>query len=65
MSYHSWVALLISVVFTTILGPIFMGIMEAIQSDIENENKLTYNISNQYKWMFDSIQEGIIVVSQD
>jgi UDP-N-acetylmuramyl pentapeptide phosphotransferase/UDP-N-acetylglucosamine-1-phosphate transferase len=38
MSYHSWVALIISVVFTTILGPIFIRIMEAIQSDIENEN---------------------------
>ena len=63
MSYHAWIALVISVVFSLILGPIFMYMLEAIIAESMNFVKISFRLQNQYKWMLDSMQVGTVVIA--
>ena len=63
MSYHSWIALIISVMFSLILGPIFMYILDAIVQESMNFVRISFKLQNQYKWMLDSMQVGTVVIS--
>ena len=64
MSYHTYMALSISVVYTLILVPSFVFIIDALLNETIDEAKISYAQRNQFKWMFDSLQEGVIVIAE-
>jgi len=61
MSYHSIIALVIAILFTMILIPAFGLITNSIMQESIEEQKLSYYKQEQFKKMFDSLQDGIIV----
>ena len=55
--------LVIAVVFMVVLVPMFSNILLNLQNEIEKETEFCFNVKNQFKRMFDSLQEGIVVLS--
>ena len=55
--------LIIAVIFMVVLVPMFSNILLNLQNEIEKETEFCFNVKNQFKRMFDSLQEGIVVLS--
>ena len=55
MSYHAWIAMIIAIVFSLGLGPIFMYLLDAIVTESMNFVKISFKMQNQFKWMLDSM----------
>ena len=62
-NYQSLMTLVIAVIFMVILVPMFSNILLNLQNEIEKETEFCFNVKNQFKRMFDSLQEGIVVLS--
>lgn len=62
ISTHAVIALVIALVYTAILIPSFLYVTNAILKEAEDEALLSYQQRNKFKYMFDSLQQGIIVL---
>lgn len=62
MNYHTTVSLIIAIVYTSLMIPIFGTISSKVADDCIDEAKLSYQQRDGYRKMFDALQEGIIVV---
>lgn len=54
---------MISVVYIIILLPFFAKVFFNIQQAFMSEVRLSFGVKDQFKRMFDSLQEGIIVLN--
>ena len=62
LSYHTITALIIAILFTIILIPAFGYLTDAIMQEAINEMKINYQQKDNFRKMFDSLQEGIILI---
>jgi hypothetical protein len=62
MSELAVVTITISVLYLCLLIPAFLRITDAIMGEIRDEVMEATYMKSQFKLMFDSLQEGIIVV---
>ena len=62
MSNHCIYSVVIGVVYSCVLVPIFMMLSKAISNESLEEAQMLYREQDLYKRMFDSLQEGIIVM---
>lgn len=60
-TYESIVQVVIAVVYTLVLIPAFLYVVNCINSEYLEEANLAFMERNNYKKMFDALQEGIIV----
>ena len=65
MNLKTSVTISIAMIYVCILVPTFDHVSASIQNESQNEAKLTYGQKNEFKKMFDALQEGIIVVDKD
>ena len=63
MSYHSAISLSLSVLFMLILIPFFYMTCNYIIQEYEYESKINLSNSKQFKTIYDSLQEGIMMIS--
>ena len=64
VSYLSIASLMVSVGAIVMIIPMFQHVHESIIDEYLNEQKYAFNRENQFKKMFDSLQEGIIVMQK-
>ena len=62
-NWQSMVTIIIAVVYIVILMPFFARVFFNIQEAFMAEVRLSYGVKDQFKRMFDSLQEGIVVVN--
>jgi len=55
MEYHTIVTLIMSIIYTIILVPVFVWIANNIKDEHYKEAKLAYTEKIQYKKMFDGL----------
>ena len=60
--YLSVATILLSLIFACLLVPFFQIVSDSIITEAFEEQKWAFKKENQYKKMFDSLQEGIIVM---
>ena len=63
MSYHSYASLTIAILYLIILIPFFFKTFNDIHEEQDNEVKLGVSNVNQFKKIYDSLQVGIMVLS--
>ena len=62
MTYHTTVSIIIAIVYTIVIVVSFGFISQAIMDEQVNEAKLSYQMRDQFRRMFNGLQEGIIVI---
>ena len=65
-SVHNWQSdctIVIAIVYICILLPFFAKVFFNIQEAFMQEVRLSYGVKDQFKRMFDSLQEGIVVLN--
>ena len=62
MTYHTTVSIIIAIVYTIVIVVGFGYISQAIMDEQVNEAKLSYQMRDQFRRMFNGLQEGIIVI---
>ena len=62
MSYHAVMILVITFIYTLILIPSFVWVTNTIYTETMNEAKASYVERDNFRRMFDALQEGIIVI---
>jgi len=62
MSSHTRTAIAIAIIYTLILIPIFGKITNNIINETLAEAKISFQQRNDYRKMFNALQEGIIVI---
>ena len=62
LTYHTTVSIVIAIVYTIVLVLAFGFISQSIMDEQVNEAKLSYQMRDQFRRMFNGLQEGIIVI---
>ena len=62
MSYHSWMSVIIAIIFAVILWMGFLSVIDQYKNESREEVKKQFLKENSFQEMFDGIQEGIIVM---
>ena len=65
MSYTTIAGLGVSLIFTLFFIPAFNEVSNTILEEVMIEQELSMRKDNHYKKMFNSLQEGIIVISKE
>ena len=63
VNYQSIATILIAVLYLIILVPFFFILLSALQDEVNKQILYSHTMKNQFKRMFDSLQEGIIVLN--
>ena len=64
VNYQSIATILIAVLYLIILVPFFFILLSALQDEVNKQILYSHTMKNQFKRMFDSLQEGIVVLSE-
>ena len=56
--------IIIAVGYLLILVPFFGGVLVSLNNEINKEIIYSFSQKNQFKRMFDSLQEGIVVLTE-
>jgi sensor histidine kinase regulating citrate/malate metabolism len=62
-NWQSIASIIIAIVYILILMPFFAKVFFNIQEAFMMEVRLSYSVKDQFKRMFDSLQEGIVVLN--